>query len=221
MQTKDIISHPLATEWAVIRPWDGNRSRAEDSIETTEYRRTVKVQLVNTKRYKRNTNYASDHLSFQEVSANEKTYGFLVSFTNKNGETLYAVTNPQNFIALWSEYNAYWQPELARRKALEAELEAKRLIELEKTERRDKLRNERRQNERVITERLAQSITESIATLLGSASASRSYISTDVDGEWVNIDTQYEDYRITTSGTVRLELKDFQRLLEYAIEGKG
>lgn len=221
MQTKDIIQHPLATEWAIIRPWDGNRSRTEDSIETTEYRRVVKAQLVNTKRYKRTTNYASDPLSFAEVSSNEKTYGFLVAFTNNNGETLHAVANPQNFIALWSEYYAYWQPELERRKVAQAEQEARRLIEIAKQEKRDALRTERRANAKVIADRMAQSINESIIALLGAQASYRAHISTDVDGDWVNVETEYEDYRITSSGTVRLELKDFQRLLEYAIEGKG
>lgn len=216
MQSSVIVRQPIGTEWAIIPSWSQGRTKREDSIENCD--RAVKVRLVNFKHYYRNANTSLDSTRFSET--NERSYGFLVSFINNSGETSYAVIPPQHFIADWKSYDAYWTPERERRRIAREQQERERAEYAEKQQRRWDIEKERKANHEVESQKLAQSITESVQVLLGSRGAMGISVNPRVEGEWRNLDTDNETYVVTKSGSVSIEMSLFQRLLEMVMDAK-
>jgi hypothetical protein len=212
MQTAQILKHPLKTEWAVIAPWSSQRNKSEKDIQSCQ--RAVKVVIESAQHYGR-SNYTSPTKDRFYVTS-EKAYSLLVSYIDSNGETIYAVIPPANFMGTAKEYDDYWIPENARRQAIREENDRLRAIQAEKQSKRWDIERERQNALQAESERLADSIRESVVALLG-ARASGVTVHPKVQGEWKNLDTEYESYTVTQAGEVRIEMTLFQKLLEKAM----
>ena len=216
MQSSVIVKKPTGFAWAVIPSWTQGRTKREDSIESCD--RAVQVKLVSHEHYARNNNTYQDTNRFYVTS--DRSYGFLVSFINGNGETTFAVIPPQHFIAEWADYDAYWTPERERRRLAREEADRQRAEYAEKQQRRWDIEKARKATVEVESQKLAESLGESIKVLLGSRADYGVTISPRVEGEWKNLDTEHETYVVTKVGTVSVEMNLFQRLLEMALEAK-
>ena len=216
MQSSVITRKPAKTLWAVVPSWTQGRSKRESTIESCD--RAVKVSIVNHKHYARSGNTYQDSSRFYVTD--DRSYGFLVSFINAGGEETYAVIPPQHFVAEWSEYDAYWTPERERRRLVAEENERLRQENAQKQQRRWDIEKERKQAIEVETNKLAESIRESAKVLLGARAEMGVSVSPRIEGEWRNLDTEYETYVVTKAGMVSVEMNLFQRLLEMAMDAK-
>jgi hypothetical protein len=64
----------------------------------------------------------------------------------------------------------------------------------------------------------AEVIAKNIEVLLGSSTRNTARVEVSADGNWQGIGTPEETYRIIQRGSITLQLNDFQRLLEKAMQ---
>ena len=211
MQTAQIIKSGSGTKWAVIPPWSHSKNKHEKDIPSCD--RAVEVTLVDDRHYNRNAYTRKDPSDF--YTTGEKAFSLLVTF-EQNGEQVYAVIPPSHFMGEWSAYEGYWIPERARRQQAEAERQAKQAIEQEKREKRYAVEREHAVSMQAESDRLAESLRETVTAMLGVRGGGVT-IYPQVKGEWRNLDTEYETYAVTQSGTVTMEMGLFQKLLEKAM----
>ena len=215
MLTKEILAIKAGTETTIINVWNGNtRRRSETTLQDIEPNRSVTVTLVNHKRYIPSPNTSEEQSYFQEDGSGKG--GFLVSWSG-NGTTRYAVVKPVNFVATSEAYNEYWSPILAQRKIDAEKREAERLVYEERRAKRNEVEISRKNAIQSEAERIGESVSASLAALLGARANQHTRIRLEVSGEWQNEDTDYEEYRVSQYGTVTLELRDALRLIELAL----
>jgi hypothetical protein len=217
MLTNEILKYPTNIEWTVINPHDDNRKRSEDSIETVRNNRVLHGFRVNGLRYAVTARWSDDINQFP--TTNERSYGFLVKFLNATtGRDYYAVVKPTNFVAPRSEYDAYWVAENERLRIAREIEQAEYAKQQERSAQRRAVENERQQSAQPEAERVAQGILDSIRTMLGQTTQERSNVRINVQGEWVGENTEHEQYKVKQYGSVTMELQDFQRLMERALQ---
>lgn len=217
MLTNEILKYPRNTEWTVINPHDENRRRYEDSIQSVKNNRVLSGVRVSDNRYAYTGRWSEDINAFNVTTG--RSYGFLMKFLNNStGKEYFAVVKPVNFVAPRAEYEEYWVEENERqrvaRELAQAEQAKRQAIE----EKRHAIRIERHKSAEPEAERVAESIRSSIRTLLGQVAQERTVVRVNVQGEWKNEYTEFEKYVVNQYGAVTLELRDFQRLLERALQ---
>jgi len=220
MLANEVLKIDTSLEVAVIDPSQVNRGRNETGIESVKPRRVRYGMRVNGLRYatKSKTGRSwSENLNDFTVTS-ERVFGYLVKFVLTNGNESYAVVKPTNFIATKSEYQTYWNVREAQEKAEQEAKEKAIELQAQAEARRNAIRTERMAQHLPEAERIAESIRESIYTLLGMGVRIRSTVRADVGGVWENENTPQETYRVQQMGSVTMEMRDFQRLLELAIQ---
>lgn len=218
MQSKEILAVPQSAEWAVINPSQQNKSRGEGDFTSVEPSRVLFGKRVSGLHYKLNTEHGTtwsfDKNDFK--TTDNRSFGFMVELPARNDQEQprYIVVKPTNFIELAGTYNAHWHTIVQRRVDEEAERRRLREIREANEQRRSAIYAERRSAKRVEVERLEESVKQSISVLLGAKAEQRAYIDTDINATWTAPDTPEEELNLSVSGTVRIDIKDFLRLIE-------
>lgn len=220
MLSNEILKVSTATEWAVIDPFNASRKRAEHSIETCEQHRVKYGKRVNGLHYSFKTrNGRSWSESADDFAVTEsRSYGFLFEMLQPNGDKFYAVVRPANFIAPKKDYREYWDAESERRVerarlAKEAQEEQARLQEIKNKIRADALAVAQPQMEHA-----KDSLLVTIQSLLGIRAMMLASVSMSLDGTWTDEDTDTPKYDAKQTGRVTLDLEDFKRLLNKAMQ---
>lgn len=219
MLSNDIIKVPLATEWAIIKPFGDNRKKHETSIPSTDPRRVEYATRVSNNKYALKTrngrSWSEDANDF--YTTQERSYGYLVKLMH-NGNPIFVVSKPVNFVSTRTEYDLYWDAEKERREQAhllevqEAEIRSRR-AELRRT-----IRLEREAQAKPEAERTAEAVTESIGALLGQRTLASTTVKVAFDGTWEDEDSDDPKYTLRQNGTVTMTLQNFQRLLEKAMQ---
>lgn len=217
MQSKEILDAGQNVEWAVINPSQQNKGRNESDYMSVEPNRVLFGKRVSGLHYHlRNITggtWSNDKNAFN--TTNERTFGFMVELPAKENELpRYIVVKPTNFIETKSLYNAYWEPKIAERKL--AEEERRRLYEIRQAneDRRGTILRQAKEAKNVERFRLEESVKQSIMAVLGASAVEKAYVDTDVDYRWLNQDTPEEELILNTTGYVRLDIRQFLRLIE-------
>lgn len=218
MLTPEIERLPLTTEWAVIRKEQHNKQKFESSVDSVELDRIRYGVRVNGLRYSMDhgPRWAEDPSVFTQIHG--RTFGFLMKFTRDDGTIYHSVIKPSNFIATKADYTAYWDVETVRR---EEERQAKAIAQAranEEYQKRQEIESERMLQARPEAEHTAEVIAKNIEVLLGSSTRSTARVDVGVAGDWYGIGTPQETFRVIQKGSITLQLKDFQRLLEKAMQ---
>jgi hypothetical protein len=218
MQSKEILEAGLSVEWAVINPSQSNKARSESEFTSVEPNRILFGKRVSGLHYNLRTNnggtWSFDKNDFS--TTNERSFGFMVELPARNDQETprYVVIKPTNFIETKSNYNAYWEPKLAQRALEEEERRRQREIRQANENRRSEILSQRKVAHNAERERLEESVKQSIGVLLGQGALTQTYVDTDLDYHWLNVDTPEEQLIFTTKGYVRLDIKQFLRLIE-------
>lgn len=218
MQSKEILAVPQSVEWAVINPSQSNKTRSESDYTSVEPSRVLFGKRVSGLHYHLTTigggTWSFDKNDFKTTDS--RSFGFMVELPARNDQEQprYIIVKPTNFIELADTYNAYWRPVMERRAEEEAERRRLREIRIANEERRKAIFAERRSAKFVEVQRLEESVKQSISILLGAKAEQKSYVDTDINYEWISPDTPEEELLLSVAGTVRLDIKDFLRLIE-------
>lgn len=218
MQSKEILAVPQSVEWAVINPSQQNKGRNESDYTSVEPNRVLFGKRVSGLHYnlrtKNNGTWSFDKNDFE--TTNDRSFGFMVELPARSDQETprYIIVKPTNFIERKDTYNDYWQPVLTQRAIAEEERRRLREIRQANEERRKAIYDERRSAKRVEMARLEESVKQSIGVLLGAKAESKTYVDTDINASWLNADTPEEELQMSVSGTVRIDIKDFLRLIE-------
>lgn len=193
MLTKDILSNGAGTKFRVIaRTYRPGRN---EGLSQWKPDMTSEVTLVSTDKYTPVTGAALDidHSAFTVTT--ERTFGFKVF----DGER-YWVAKPAAFLALASEYDAYWEERLK-------DLAAKAEVQRQQESIRKRALAAHATDKEVATE----TVRDSILAILGQRALEQSNVWIGLDGDW---NSDATEYRVKVSGTVQLQVADFLRLLE-------
>jgi hypothetical protein len=216
MQTKDVERIKIGTEVVFIPRNQHNRSRHEKELSDFEPTRVRRGTLVSYKHLSVEGSWWLSDKSEAQL-ATDRVFGFMIECVNHNGDTVYTVVKATNIVSTTAEYDAYWIDENIRRANAQAEAEQRALEYREKQIKRSEREQASKTAVEAEAERLAVTVSANILQLLGQRAYTTSIVSSSVKGEWMNFDTPHEEYRITNQGSVTLDLRDFQRLLEMAI----
>lgn len=220
MLTSEILKVPTNVTWAIINPWKDNRKKFEQSIAQVRPERVRYAKRYNDSHYAMGQAHSENPLDFSKTQ--ERNYGFLMELERTNSlgqpENYYVVVKPSAFVAPKADYDNVWADILKAEELAKQEQERQQEIR----QRRDTLRRaivqDRRAQAIPEAERLKESTIESILTVLGQRVKDRVRVSVDIAGAWTDEDSDNPQYSITQVGSVTLELQDFQRLLEKALQ---
>lgn len=218
MLTPEIEKLPLTTEWTVIRKEQHNKQKFETTVDAVELDRIRYGTRVNGLRYSMDhgPRWSEDSTVYTQIHG--RNFGFLMKFTRDDNSVYYSVIKPTNFIATKDEYKAYWDVETVRRDEERIAKAAEQARANEEYQKRRTIETERMVQARPEAEHTAEVISKNIEVLLGSNTVRTARVSVEVDGTWEGIGTPQETYRIIQKGSITLQLKDFQRLLEKAMQ---
>lgn len=218
MLTPEIEKLPLATEWAVISKNNNNKYKNETTLDAVEPDRISYGVRVNGLRYSldHGPKWSHDTSSFTQIHG--RSFGFLMKFIHDNGTDVYAIIKPTNFIATRKAYDAYWDGEKFRRAEARVAKMAQEARDKEEYQRRREIESERMAQAKPEAQHTAEVIAKNIEVLLGSSTRSTARVEVSADGNWQGIGTPQETYRIIQKGSITLQLNDFQRLLEKAMQ---
>jgi type II secretory pathway component PulM len=219
MQTNDVLQIAIGVEVAMIDPNGENRKQYETDIPNVRPQRVRYGKRVSNIRYRtkttNNRTWSEDLNDF--ISTTDRNYGFLMEVDN-SGKPYYVVVKPKNIIASRAEYEGFWIPELARLEQERIVRDAQREIEQQRQQKRNEIRLAREAQLKPEAERTAEVIGEAISALLGQRARFSATIRVEHEGTWTDEDTDNPQYETRQTGTITLILKDFQRLLEKAMQ---
>jgi hypothetical protein len=218
MLTPEILKVPTTTEWAVISKSQQNKYKHETTLEKVEPDRIQYGVRVNGLRYSMDhgPRWSPDASSFTQIQG--RSFGFLMKFTKDDGTNFYSVIKPTNFIATRKDYDAYWDVEQARRTEARLAKQAQDAKDAEEYQKRREIETQRMAQAKPEAQHTAEVIAKNIEVLLGSSTRSTARVEVSADGVWEGIGTPQETYRTIQKGSITLQLKDFQRLLEKAMQ---
>jgi hypothetical protein len=219
MLTSEILKISPQVEMAVIPENVHKRKKTEQLKDLTSDKVRFGKRVNNNHYAPRNKYNNITSLEKDDFFVTEsKSFGFLYEIERGDGTVFYASIKPSQIVATRAEYDAYWIPEIERRK-VEAELrKAEEVRQAEIRERRYAVEKERKEQHEAEALGLAESVRESILALLGQRAYDKALVRNNITGSWVSVDTEYETYRVEQLGTVTIEIRDFQRLLEKALK---
>jgi len=203
MQTKDIISFPLGTEFVVAHP-NAYVHKSERKPETISERKSLIVKLHSTNTYTESNHQHTDanHPSFRPTTT-EKVKYFLVTYLNGT-DTWYRTVKAQDFIGTKSQVEQAWV--VAR-----AEAETKRL----KQEQEQAVIESLRAQAEAVEEAMQVAVKENAIAMFGNV------VGEQVGSPWiragVEVVTQPDGTlkgKIEASGEVRIPVEHFLRLAE-------
>lgn len=203
MQTKDIVSQPLSTEWAVVSPNAYVRKGAVTSKLVTR-RETYKAKLVSYNTYEQ-THCISDNVNDPRFvqTTSDRTKRFLMATTDEAGTVRYWVCPASNFVDLYSNMEASWstaEAEQAKKEAEKATKDAIRFQAIAQAESRK--------------DAIVESINENVKALLGHAGYMGYRSDICIEGDWKQAEDGSLTYEPRLEGTVILRYDQFMRLVE-------
>lgn len=199
MQTKDIISQPLSTEWAIAHPHRYVK-KAEVTNRTVQRGYTLKVTLVNFNTYCETSAQSQDVNDIRfRVTTGDRTKRFLVTDGNGN----YIVAPATSFIAKYADMEKLWSESEAKQQAHEA----KRLL-------RENVRQDAVAQASVNRDAIRESIADGLKALLGFQGALGTRIDVDIMGDFIETEGQPLRYETKLVGSVNIPYDQFMRLVE-------
>ena len=198
MITKDIISQPLTTEWAVKNP----RAYARTvDIKAGRLRReaTEKVTLVSYTTYGDSHHIADtvDYTGFYKTSS-DRVKRFLVT----NGRHFW-IAKSSEFMGKYADFTAGWDKD-----------EAESAKNAERRSIRELVRKNAVAQAQVNADSTKESIEQSVKIVLGFDGYLGTTVQVGVHGEWVNEESDTPEYQTELVGDVRIPFNHFMRLME-------
>lgn len=218
MLTPEILKVSTTTEWAVISKNLNNKYKNETTLDAVEPDRISYGVRISDTRYSMDhgPRWSPDTSSFTQTYG--RSFGFLMKFTKDDGTDVYAIIKPANFIATRKAYDAYWDGEKVRRAEARVAKMAQEARDNEEYQRRREIETQRMAQAKPEAQHTAEVIAKNIEVLLGSSTRNTARVEVSADGNWQGIGTPEETYRIIQKGSITLQLNDFQRLLEKAMQ---
>jgi hypothetical protein len=184
----------VGTEYAIFPAWEYNSKNSRD-VNTVRESDVLKATVLELTKFEYDPNSRTqDRTQFKKAPEGHRSVGVLVTAKDKNGNDFYWTARLADILIEWATLEPLW----ANRN--QAEQEARRIEE----EKRRKVRElQARVQEEVA--RSKTSILTSLSELVGNAE-----VSVDTTG-----------YEESYKGVVTVGIKEFERLLELAYEGKA
>lgn len=200
MLTKDIISKPLTTEWAVVgRTTSIGKYDKSDIANRVKRYQTDKVRLVSTATYEETRWISQDPKDVRfTTTTTDRTKRLMVT----NGIEFWVIP-AGDFLGVYADLEPAW----AQAEAIHAQREAQRA-------QRDSIREQAVAQATVSAENIKQSILDSIKQVLGYQGLS-TLVDIRVKGDWADNETRYET---EVGGNVTMTYQQFQRLIEKVAE---
>jgi hypothetical protein len=224
MLNNEVLNIPVGTAVVVMDSNQYARKRYEDEVHQIDPSRTKTGVKYSNTRYEAlkqgNRDWSEDPADFTPAQEGDRTAGFLVEFVSSgaSGIKYYMVVKPRGFVSTLADYDAVWAGIIAQRQ-VEAEARAKaQEIAQRREQQRRTIRDGVLAQQKVMQDSLKETLVSTIKSVLGRYEEHWLDISFSTDGSWENEDSDAPIFNAVQTGYVRLSYKDFQRLLEKAIQ---